>query len=48
VGGLTRTPAYLVQALFVAGIVLLLLEVVVEFVTGRPRKDALDQPDNLG
>jgi len=48
VGGLTRTPAYLVQALFVAGIVLLLLEVVVEFVTGRTRKHALEQPDNLG
>ena len=48
VGGLTHTPAYLVQALFVAGIVLILLEVVVESVTGRPRKQALEQPDNLG
>jgi TRAP-type C4-dicarboxylate transport system permease small subunit len=48
VGGLTRTPAYLVQALFVAGIVLILLEVVVEFVTGRPQKQALEQPDERG
>ena len=47
VGGLTRTPAYLVQTLFVAGIVLILLEVIVEFITGRPRK-VHEQPDNLG